>query len=361
LRLGLLLYGSLDILTGGFLYDRILVDYLRSQGDEVEVISLPWRSYPLSLLDNWSGPLLRRLREARLDLLLQDELAHPSLFSLNYRLRRQISYPLVGLIYHLHCRESHPPWKMSLYRWVERRYLHSLDGQVCISRAILNDVAGFQHRPRPQIVAYPGGDRLPGALTPEEIAARTKKPGPLEIIFVGNLIPRKGLHTLLAALARLPPKSWRLAVAGSLDMDPRYVRDVKRQIAALRLTDGVELKGALFEQELARQLARSQVMAVPSFFEALGIIYLEGMRFGLPALASTAGGAGEVIDHDLNGFLAPPGDAAALARYLTLLMDRERLLNMSLAARRRAETHPTWGETMARIHRFLHEFPGLKP
>ena len=44
MRVGLLIYGSLDILTGGFLYDRLLVEHLRSQGDEVEVITLPWRT-----------------------------------------------------------------------------------------------------------------------------------------------------------------------------------------------------------------------------------------------------------------------------------------------------------------------------
>lgn len=222
MRIGLVIYGSLDILTGGFLYDRTLVEHLRNQGDQVEVISLPWRRYPRSLLDNLSGALLRRLRPAAVDLLLQDELVHPSLFHLNYRLRRQVSYPLVAIIHHLRCREDHPPWQNRFYRWVEGRHLRSLDGQVCVSRTLLKDVASLQHRPRPQVVAYPGGDRLPGSLSPEEIVQRTKEPGPLRIIFVGNLIPRKGLHTLLAALARLPRESWRLAVAGSLTMDPPF-------------------------------------------------------------------------------------------------------------------------------------------
>jgi len=359
-RFGLVIYGSLEFLSGGFLYDRTLVEHLRRQGDQVEVISLPWRSYSRSLLDNLDGGLRRRLTHTGVDLLLQDELAHPSLFRLNHRLRRRVSYPLVGIVHHLRCRENHPPWKNRFYRWVEGRYLRSLDGQICVSHTTLKDVARLQGRPRPQVVAYPGGDRLPGSLSPEEITQRTQKPGPLKIIFVGHLIPRKGLHTLLAALARLPRGSWRLAVAGSLTVDPAYVRSVNWQMAALGLTDGVELLGVLFDQDLAHHLARSQVLAVPSSYEGLGIIYLEGMRFGLPAIASTSGAAHEVVTHDRDGFLVPPGDAAALARSLSLLQDRERLLSMSLAALRRSENHPTWEEAVARIHRFLHEFPGLK-
>lgn len=131
-------------------------------------------------------------------------------------------------------------------------------------------------------------------------------------------------------------------------------------MAALGLTDRVGLLGVLFNQDLTYHLTRSQVMAVPSSYEGLGIVYLEGMRFGLPAIASTSGAVHEVVAHDRDGFLVPPGDAAALAHCLSLLLDRERLLNMSLAARQRAQAHPTWEETVTRVHQFLHGFPGLK-
>lgn len=47
-----LIYGSLDTLSGGYLYDRKLVEHLRARGDVVDVISLPWRNYGRHLLDN---------------------------------------------------------------------------------------------------------------------------------------------------------------------------------------------------------------------------------------------------------------------------------------------------------------------
>ena len=52
MHVGLLIYGSLDTISGGFIYDRHLVRHLEEQGDRVEVISLPWRPYGLSLPDN---------------------------------------------------------------------------------------------------------------------------------------------------------------------------------------------------------------------------------------------------------------------------------------------------------------------
>ena len=45
MHVGLLIYGSLSTISGGFIYDRNLVRYLREAGDRVEVISLPWRRY----------------------------------------------------------------------------------------------------------------------------------------------------------------------------------------------------------------------------------------------------------------------------------------------------------------------------
>jgi hypothetical protein len=84
-RLGLVIYGSLDTISGGFLYDRRLVDYLRRRGEEVEIISLPWRSYARHIFDNCSLEHLRRLTRTPVDALLQDELCHPSLFWRNRR------------------------------------------------------------------------------------------------------------------------------------------------------------------------------------------------------------------------------------------------------------------------------------
>src|SRR5687767_12125907 len=80
MRIGLVIYGSLDTLSGGYLYDRKLVEYLRSQEDSVEIISLPWRNYAAHLIDNFS---FRLPDSQRFDILIQDELNHASLILAN--------------------------------------------------------------------------------------------------------------------------------------------------------------------------------------------------------------------------------------------------------------------------------------
>jgi hypothetical protein len=96
-RVGLVIYGSLGTISGGYLYDRMLVDHLSRHGAQVEVITLPWRNYARRLGDNFSRSLWRRLRHAALDVLLQDELNHPSLFWLNRRLKSRVRYPRLAI------------------------------------------------------------------------------------------------------------------------------------------------------------------------------------------------------------------------------------------------------------------------
>jgi glycosyltransferase involved in cell wall biosynthesis len=106
-------------------------------------------------------------------------------------------------------------------------------------------------------------------------------------------------------------------------------------------------------------LIQSHLLVVPSHYEALDIAYLEAMRFGLPVIATTAGGAHEIVEHGREGFLVAPGDADALTRYLRLLVaDRELLLRMGLAARRRAARHPTWDQSFERARMFLRSLVG---
>jgi len=361
MRLALVLYGGLDLVSGGFLYDRRLVDYLRRRGDEVEIVSLPWRSYPLGLLDNVSPALRRRLASLKADVVLQDELAHPSLWWLNRHFRARARTPVVAIVHHLRCSEARPAWQNRLYRLVERRYLASVDGFIFNSQTTKETVENLISMGKPSVVALPGANRFSSRVGREELAARFREPGPLRLLFLGNIIPRKGLHTLLEALAILPRGDWQLTVVGSLEADPAYVKQIKGHINRAGLDAWVEFTGILDDEKLAARLASHHVMAVPSSYEGFGIVYLEGMSFGLPALATAAGGAREIITHGRDGFLTPPGDVGALASCIrALLADRTLLLAMSRAAQARFAVHPTWEEAGAAVHRFLRSLVSLE-
>lgn len=359
LRVGLVIYGSLDTVSGGYLYDRKLVENLEHRGNRVEVISLPWRNYARHLGDNLSRNLLDRLRRLRVDVLLQDELNHPSLFWLNQRLRGSVHYPLVSIVHHLRCNESRPIWQNRFYRSIERSYLSSVDAFIFNSQTTCQSVAqvGIDLQDHPFVVAYPAGDRLRPDIqgfSEKEITQRALQTGPLRLLFLGNVIPRKGLHILLAALELLPRQACSLTVVGDFQIDEAYTRVIRRQIAKVSLGDRVNLCGSLEEEQLIRLLGASHLLVVPSYYEGFGIVYLEGMGFGLPSIATTSGAANELITHGQNGCLIPPGDATSLAGYLAeLAHNRQCLVAMSLSARQRYLAHPTWEQSGELIHDFL--------
>ncbi len=344
MKIGLTLYGSLEERSGGFRYDRKLLEELRAAGDTVEIVELPWRSYPRGLLDNASRTVRSRL-DIDVDVMLQDELAHPSLFRTN----RRLPYPIVGIVHHL--RASEQRRLRPLYRAVERRYLESVDGVVCNSGVTRDVVTGLGVDRGATVVAPPAGDRFDPDIDNETIDRRAQE-RPLNVVFVGNITPRKGLETLVEGLARSDTDA-ELTVVGR-PVDEGYVADVWRRIRRTGLEERVRLAGECSDEELAAALRASHILAVPSQYEGFGIVYLEGMSFGLPAIASRAGGASETVVDGENGVLVEPDDPAAVARAIERFdSDRDRLAAMGRAARRRYERHPEWSETAARVRRLL--------
>jgi glycosyltransferase involved in cell wall biosynthesis len=125
------------------------------------------------------------------------------------------------------------------------------------------------------------------------------------------------------------------------------------------MSDRVRLHGVLDNEALAAQMRASHVLVVPSTYEGFGIAYLEGMGFGLPAIATSAGAANEIITSGLDGYLVPPEEPDSLASCLAeLTSDRQRLIAMSLAARRRYLSHPTWEQSGQHIREFLISLAG---
>jgi glycosyltransferase involved in cell wall biosynthesis len=361
MKIGFVIYGSLDTVSGGYLYDRKLVEYLRAQGDTVEIISLPWRNYASHLTDNfwfrlWNPEARfwkigqQAVRFQNLDILIQDELNHPSLIRAN---QGKHPYPVISLVHHLRCSELRPQWQNDFYRVVEKKYLQSVNGFIFNSKTTERVVTGLVESSKPSIVAYPPTDRFGEAISETEVVKRAKD-DKLRILFLGNVIKRKGLQTLLNALFILYPSSFILNVVGGLNAEPQYAEEMQKFVSVNELSSTVNFHGALDNDPLVEMYKQAHVMVVPSSYEGFGIVYLEGMGFGLPAIGTTAGAASEVITHGEDGYLIEPDDADALAKHLNeLATNRELLLKLSLNAVKRYKSQPRWDETAKGIREFL--------
>lgn len=359
MRVGLVIYGELEFTSGGFMYDRRVVEFLRERGNEVEIISLPWRSYPQHLSDNLSTGLLKQLNDLAIDILLQDELNHASLFWINRKLKQKRRLPIVSIVHHLRSKEEHPRFLLWLYRWVERAYLNSVDATICVSATTQQDVMSLAGNDKPSVVCPPAGNRWQSLPDEAEVSARSGHSGALNLLFLGNVIPRKGLHILLEAIARTPPEMCGLRVAGNFDLDKVYVQKLRRLIQRHGLEKRVDFLGAVSAEEVESELRRADVMVVPSGYEGFGIVYLEGLGFGLPGIAGRAGAAGEIIKEGVTGFLVDAKNPEELAgRIQELATDRDLLKRMSLSALKAYPAFADWNTSMSQVNKFLTEIVG---
>jgi glycosyltransferase involved in cell wall biosynthesis len=346
MKIGFLIYGSLDTVSGGYLYDRKLIEFLRTEGDIVEVISLPWRNYASHLTDNLHFRLPRDF-----DLIIEDELNHPSLIVANLKPH---PCPIISLVHHLRCSELRSNWQNELYRVVEKKYLQSVDGFIFNSKTTQGVVNGLIRKGVPGLVAYPPTDRFSEKLISEGKIRERSKGDDLRILFLGNVIHRKGLHTLLRAISR-QRSAISVDVVGGLSDEPKYVEDMQRFVAANNLSSVVTFHGAMDNEPLIEMYKKSHLLVVPSSYEGFGIVYLEGMGFGLPAIGTTSGAAGEIITHGEDGYLVEPDDAETLAILINeLANNRELLERMSLNALNRYKSQPRWKETAESIREFFY-------
>jgi glycosyltransferase involved in cell wall biosynthesis len=344
---GLAVYHDLSIRSGGYFYDRMMVEHLRKRGDEVKVVSIPGTCNGASLINNINPALFRQLSSLDIDILIEDELCHHSLCLLNTRLRKEVDFPLIGLFHYLASSSEWNPIKAHRHQVVERRFLKSLDG--CIFNSIGTKDAASQLASLPAwVVARPGKDHV----QPKEFVREPTLP--LNLLYLGNVTPEKGLHVLITALASIPREMFKLEVGGPIT-DPSYLDYLWSLIEKFCLHEAVRFRGWVPEDERQQLMERADLLLVPSYFEGYGLAIVEAMAYGLPVIAPLHGGAKDIITSGQEGFLVGPGDQAAISRILSMVLeDPKILMMMSKKARNRYDALPTWGDEMGKVRSFLH-------
>jgi glycosyltransferase involved in cell wall biosynthesis len=160
------------------------------------------------------------------------------------------------------------------------------------------------------------------------------------ILWIGRVIPRKDPQTAIRAFAgvkRAFPRA-RLRIAGETASFPSYARTTRKLVAQLGLTDSVHFLGQLDRKTVIEELQQAQLLLITSVQETAPVVIAEAMACGRPVVATDVGGCGHLISPGKTGFLAPKGDAVALARHIISLLESPDLtVRLSRAARCEAE------------------------
>lgn len=174
---------------------------------------------------------------------------------------------------------------------------------------------------------------------------RDREPGTLRLLTVGRLVERKGVDTVIEALAALPQA--RLVVAGGPTADrlehDAEARRLRSLAEALGVADRVELVGSVTQDEVREHMHAADVVVCDPWYEPFGIVPLEAAACGRPVVGAAVGGLLDSVVDGRTGLLVSPRDAGALAAALRRLADDPALAErLGSAARVRAERLYSW-------------------
>ena len=155
-----------------------------------------------------------------------------------------------------------------------------------------------------------------------------QKATPGQLLFVGRLIPRKGVHTLLRAFAflhqRMPKATLRIAGGEVFANESRtYPKELNEFITKAGLQEAVTFLGELDKSTIMEEYSKCVAFVLSSVLETAPMVIMEAMAAGKAVVSTDAGGARYLVEHGQTGLIVPPEDEKALGQALYKVLSNE--------------------------------------
>lgn len=208
-------------------------------------------------------------------------------------------------------------------RWLKRRVICAADTVTVVSEALAEEVRVLG-KPTHGIHVIPMGVDLTNTFTPspKPTTGRT-------LVYAGRLVEKKGVGTLLQAMAMLTAHSpdYRLLIAGTGPL----LQPLREQADNLGISDKVHFLDAYLNRDLPELLRQGDIAVFPFVRaaggdqEGLGLVLVEAMGCGLPVIAGDLPAVHDVIQDQKTGLLVKPQDAGALCQSIERLSNNPEL------------------------------------
>lgn len=333
--------GPIEQITGGYLYDRRIIEGLRAGGRPVGLLELmgqfpdaDWTAKAsaascLAALGDGSAVCIDGLALAAFEEVLPAAVER---------------LDILVLVHHVLALETGlDADQAARYAQLERKLLPLCRGILCPSPRSAADVAGYGVPADRIRIVPPGTDRPEPVSAPADVA--DERSGPVRLLTVATLTPRKGHRLLIEALAALDRRDWHLTAIGSLERDAETVAAVRAAIAQHGLDGQVDLVGEWPPEHLSAAYSAADIFVLPSYYEGYGMAYAEAMAHGLPVIGTDAGAIPETVPAAA-GILIPAGDQAALSAALDRMIGDDALRRaFAMGARAAAADLVDWAQT----------------
>ncbi|MDX8349415.1 glycosyltransferase family 4 protein [Cognatiyoonia sp. IB215446] len=325
--------GDLTTLTGGYIYDRRVMQELRDLGWQVDHIALPG-GFPDPSTDEMAEAL-RLLRDLPPDCpVIVDGLALGALTPAGVR---DIRAPVIALVHHPLAKESglSPERQKALFD-SERANLSGVAHVLVPSPHTAEILTTKYGVPEDRIaIAKPGIDQPKGQSQPVT---------PPLILSVGIQLPRKGHDVLLRALGQITDLDWRAIIVGAA-LDADFSDHLRTLLQSENLADRVTLAGQVAQEPLAALYQQASIFALATRYEGYGIVFDEALVHGLPIVTCDAGAVADTVPKGA-GRLVPPDQPDAFAAALRgLLTDEKARAACAATSAMIGKTRPGWRDT----------------
>jgi len=206
--------------------------------------------------------------------------------------------------------ESIPRWKLAYLVLRKRLVLTRATDVMAVSEAVMKEQRSSFGVPEEKLHLF-------RFLLPEPAPARIP-PRPNVVVCAGRLQPSKGQDVLIRALPRIKEACPDAAVE-FLGGGP-MMREYEDLAASLGVGEACRFLGAVPHPEARERMASAAAVALPSRSDAFPLVNIEAASVGTPVVGSAVGGVGEMVVDGETGLLVPPGDPAALAEKIILVL-----------------------------------------
>ena len=328
--------GNIDSRTGGYIYDRRIVDGLRARGWSIDVQSLD---------DTFPRPTASAIAEAEGvfaslsagTIVVVDSLA---LGAIPEILEQHVSRLRIVALMHLPLAADIGIEEETAAQFAiaERRALGAASLVIVTGRATLPMIAKYDVPPIRVVVVEPGTEPAP--------LSRGSGTSKVELLAVGTLNPGKGYEQLLTALAAVDSRDWHMTCAGSLSRHPSTVARIRSIVRECQLEEQVSLVGELDAEQIEEHYARADIFVLATFRETYGMAVAEALAHGLPVVSTSTGAIPALVGTEA-GLLVSPGDVQALAAALSRVIgDATLRARLTEGARRVRPSLPPWDQAV---------------
>lgn len=324
--------GDIETPTGGYIYERRLLEALRGRGCDVRHVELPGSFPEPSAAD--TARTVETLAALPPDFpVILDGFIPGSLDPAGYA---RIAAPILAVVHHpLALEAGLPPKRAAWLRETERANL-ARTAEVIVPSPHTKEILLQEYGVAPDrvTVVRPGVDR------PEGSAERRERS---LILAVGLLHPRKGHDVLIEALAGLRDLDWEAVIVGAA-WDEGHAKKLADLVESVDLGARVTLADLVERAELHRFYRQARVFALATRYEGYGLVFDEALAAGVPIVSCRTGAVPETVPAEA-GLLVPPDDADAFAEALRkMLTENDFHERCRAAAARAGAALPDWGQ-----------------